>query len=153
MEPFVNSKILIADDDNDHLILFRRVIQQRFPEVEVAVVKDGQSLLHYIHLHPVDLLFLDLDLPDRTGFDCLQAIRKDPAVVDLPVVVYSGSAHLSDIQRSFLLHADFYLVKPFQLDHLVKALDTILAFNWREQSPVRHHYFMNNRFVPFNFPD
>jgi CheY-like chemotaxis protein len=88
-------------------------------------------------------------MPCKNGYDCLYEIRKDPALKDLPIVVYSSSAHMSDIQKSFLHRADFYLVKPFITEHLKTALKAILSVNWKEDPFIKNHYFINNRFVPY----
>jgi len=141
--------ILLADDDKDNAILFDRVIRKDYPSVQISHVGDGQQLIQCLHLHKVDLLFLDLNMPCKNGYECLQEIRKDPSLKELPIVVYSSSAQMSDIQKSFLNRADFYLVKPFNTDHLKTALKAILSVNWKEDPFIRNHYFINNRFVPY----
>ena len=141
--------ILLADDDQDHAKLFHRVIKDEYPSTRVSFVQDGQELMRFLNLNHVDLIFLDLNMPCKTGFECLNEIKIQKRFQDLPVVVYSSSAHLSDIQRSFMHKADFYLVKPFRTDHLKNALKMILSVNWKEDPPIRHHYFINNSFVPY----
>ena len=141
--------ILLTDDDKDHAILFSRVIKMEYPHVFISHVADGDQLIHYLHLHQVDLLFLDLNMPCKSGYECLLEIRNDPSLHDLPIIVYSGSAHLSDIQKSFIHRADFYLVKPFIIEHLKTALRKILSVNWKDNPPLKHHYFINNSFVPY----
>lgn len=141
--------VLMADDDRDHALLFERIIKQEYPFMQISYVQDGKRLIQFLHLNPVDLLFLDLNMPCKNGYECLQEIRKDPSVQDLPIVVYSGSAHLSDIQKSFLHQADFYLVKPFITDHLRTAVRMILSVDWKDDPPIKRHYFINNSFVPY----
>jgi CheY-like chemotaxis protein len=141
--------ILLADDDKDHAVLFERTIKKEYPSMKISYVNDGEQLLYFLHVNKVDLLFLDLNMPSKNGYQCLLEIRKEPSLKDLPIVVYSSSAHMSDIQKSFLHRADFYLVKPFITDHLKTALKAILSVNWKEDSFIRNHYFINNRFVPY----
>jgi len=141
--------ILLADDDRDHAILFERMIRKDYPTMKISFVNDGEQLIHFLHSNKVDLLFLDLNMPCKNGHECLQEIRKDPLLKDLPIVIYTISAHMSDIQRSFIHRADFYLVKPFNSEHLKTALKAILTVNWREDPFIRNHYFINNRFVPY----
>jgi len=143
------SHILLADDDNDHAVLFGRIIKEEYPAITISYVNDGERLLQFLHLNQIDLLFLDLNMPCKDGYECLHEIRMDPSLKDLPIIVYSSSAHLSDIQKSFIHRADFYLVKPFKTDHLRTALKQILSVNWRDNPTIRQHYFINNRFVPF----
>lgn len=141
--------ILLADDDRDHILLFDRMIRNDYPFIKLSFVNDGEQLIHFLHLTKIDLLFLDLNMPCKSGYECLQEIRKDPSLKELPIVVYSSSAHMSDIQKSFVNRADFYLVKPFNTEHLKNALKAILSVNWKEDPFIRNHYFINNRFVPY----
>ena len=141
--------VLMADDDKDHALLFERIILKEHPGITVSYVSDGEQLMHFLHLHPVDILFLDLNMPCKNGHECLQEIKKERGLKDLPIVVYSSSAHLSDIQKSFLNKADFYLVKPFITDHLKRAIQMILSVDWKDDPPIKRHYFINNSFVPF----
>jgi len=141
--------ILLADDDRDHAALFARIIKKEYPSINLFHVSDGQQLIQFLHLNKTDLLFLDLNMPCKDGYECLQEIRKDPSLKELPIIVYSSSAHLSDIQKSFIHRADFYLVKPFKTDHLKTALKTILSVDWKENPSIKQHYFINNRFVPY----
>jgi CheY-like chemotaxis protein len=141
--------VLMADDDRDHALLFERVIMKEYPSVKTSFVSDGEQLMHFLHLHAVDILFLDLNMPSKNGYECLQEIRKETALKNLPIVVYSSSAHLRDIQKSFLNNADFYLVKPFITEHLKRAVQMILSVDWQDDPPIKRHYFINNSFVPF----
>jgi len=52
-------------------------------------------------------------MPGKNGYECLHEIRENPSLRQLPVIVYSSSSHMRDIQKSFIHQADFYLVKPF----------------------------------------
>jgi CheY-like chemotaxis protein len=141
--------ILLADDDLDHATLFKRIVKAVCPEAKISHVTDGEKLTQFLHLGHIDLLFLDLNMPCKNGYECLQEIKKDSSLKDLPVVVYSSSAHLSDIQKCFIHKADFYLVKPFKMDHLKTAIKMILSVDWNNNPPIKKHYFMNNRFVPY----
>jgi CheY-like chemotaxis protein len=141
--------VLMADDDRDHALLFQRLIIKEYPSVKISYVCDGEQLMHFLHLHAVDILFLDLNMPFKNGYECLQEIRKEAGLKNLPIVVYSSSAHLRDIQKCFLNDADFYLVKPFITEHLKRAIQMILSADWQDDPPIKRHYFINNSFVPY----
>ena len=143
-------QVLIADDDHDHVLIFKRILEREFPRITTHAVHDGNQLIQFLHLHPVDLVFLDLNMPCKNGHECLMEIKKDVNLQHIPVVVYSSSAQVTDIRRSFIHQADFYLVKPFISEHLVNALKMILSVDWKkEDAPIKNHYFINNRFVPY----
>ena len=141
--------VVLADDDRDHGILFERALHRAAPSITFTQVFDGEALLKYITLYKVDLLFLDLRMPCRNGHECLEAIKTNPALSDIPVIVYSCSCQMTDIQKSFVHQADVYMVKPFSAEHLDRALQSLLAIDWKGDLSVRRHYFINNRFVPF----
>jgi CheY-like chemotaxis protein len=143
------SRIVLADDDLDHGILFRHILKKVRPSAEIRIAHNGDQLLPLLGKFHPDILFLDLNMPCKNGFECLQELRQDEQFNKLPVVVYSSSAKMSDIQKSYLHEADLYMVKPFNADHLRTALESILNMDWRQASSFKRHYFINNRFVPF----
>jgi CheY-like chemotaxis protein len=141
--------IMLADDDNDHGILFRHILKAVHPEARISIAKDGQELLDMLEKNHPDILFLDLNMPCKNGFECLQEIRNSANFKNLPVVVYSSSTHMNDIQKSYLHQADLYMVKPFNASHLKTALESVLKMDWRQASSFKRLYYINNRFVPF----
>lgn len=106
--------VVLADDDEDHALLFHFVLKQTDPSKILTIVKNGEELMHYLDSNIPDLLFLDLDMPVKHGFQCLKEIRNNPQMEKLPIVVYSSSTLMIDIKRSYLHKADLYMVKPFQ---------------------------------------
>jgi CheY-like chemotaxis protein len=141
--------IVLADDDPDHGFLFQLVLKQVDPKRKLTKVTDGAALLDYLSHSIPGLVFLDLNMPCKNGYECLQEIRELPELIDLPVVVYSSSTQMNDIQRSYIHKADLYMVKPFNSYHLKNALELILSMDWRRNYPQERFYFINNRFVPF----
>lgn len=141
--------ILLAEDDLDQAFLFGHILAKVDPVIRLSTVHDGDGLLDFLRLHCPDLLFLDLNMPCLSGLKCLEAIRREEACRNLPVVVYSSSCRQSDIRDSYHSHADLYMVKPFCSDHLVNALEAILKMEWKENASSQKLYFINNKFVPF----
>lgn len=146
--PIINH-ILLADDDKDHGILFSRILQKVDPQKNLSCVYDGEELFKFLKNHHVDMIFLDLRMPCKDGHECLIDLKNSDFYKHIPVIVYSSSSSMTDIQKSFIHRADFYMVKPFNSDHLKNALESILSTNWNDGSPMKKHYYMNNRFVPF----
>ena len=141
--------LVLADDDSDHGVLFKRILRELAPEIHFKQVYNGEELLKFLYMYKTDLLFLDLRMPCKNGHECLDEIKSNPVLNDLPIIVYSSSCQISDIQKSFSHQADVYMVKPFSGEHLKKALQMVLAIDWKGNLPIRRHYFMNNRFVPY----
>ena len=147
-EPYMNH-VVLADDDKDHGFLFRMVLKQVDPSKTVSIVKDGAELMDFLKKKVPDLLFLDLNMPCKNGLECLTEIRQDLQLKDLPIVVYSSSTPMTDIQKSYLHEADLYMVKPFNSFHLRNALESIIKMDWIKETREQKYYFINNRFVPF----
>jgi len=141
--------VVLADDDQDHAFLFERILKQVNPQHTLTVATDGSQLLQLLLTQPPDVLFLDLRMPSKNGIECLKEIKNTPELNQLPVVVYSSSSKMTDIQRSYLHQADLYMVKPFHTDHLQNALQAVLTMDLKQTTTIRNHYFINNRFVPF----
>ena len=146
--PLVNH-VILADDDHDHGTLFERVLKGVDPSRKLTVARDGEELLRLLAQLKPEILFLDLNMPHKSGIECLQEIRRDVTLKDLKVVVYSSSSRMSDIRRSYVHKADLYMVKPFHTEHLRNALDIVLNRDHWQRAALKKHYYINNRFVPF----
>lgn len=149
MNRVVSNYIVLADDDRDHGILFHHILKNVDPLKKLAVVTDGAALMNLLSKSLPEILFLDLTMPYKTGLECLQEIRANPQLKEMKVVVYSSSAKMTDIQKSYVHKADLYMVKPFNSEHLRNALETVLKQDWWQKAPSQNQYFINNRFVPF----
>lgn len=143
------NRVVLADDDPDHGLLFQIVLRQVDASKNLAIVKDGSELMYLLDRYVPDLLFLDLNMPCKNGYECLVEIRQRTELKNLPIVVYSSSTHMTDIQKSYVHKADLYMVKPFNSLHLRNALESILKMDWIENYSKEKYYFINNRFVPF----
>jgi CheY-like chemotaxis protein len=78
-----------------------------------------------------DLLFLDLNMPKKSGIECLIEIKQMQFLNDLTVVIYSTSSSEKDIEDTFLNGANIYLKKPSDLAVLRKTLLHVLTVNWQ----------------------
>jgi CheY-like chemotaxis protein len=75
------------------------------------------------------LILLDLDLPDMHGSEVIQHLQKNPATARIPVVVISGDATPSQIERLLILGARNYLTKPFEVESFLAVVDEVLEEN------------------------
>jgi CheY-like chemotaxis protein len=89
----------------------------------LAFLRREQS---YAHAPRPDLILLDLNLPRVDGREVLRALKKDPALKTVPVVVLTSSAAEDDILRTYELHANCYITKPVNIQGFIdvaKAVD------------------------------
>ncbi|MFZ1887926.1 MAG: response regulator [Candidatus Binataceae bacterium] len=104
-------RVLVADDDQAAAILISTVLRHAGFTCQFA--RDGQSALRIARETVPDLLLLDVGLPEMDGFAVLSAVRNDPAICKLPIIVVTGRNDEDDIVKGFALGADDYITKPF----------------------------------------
>jgi len=117
------SKVLVIEDRPDVAELIEVVLEEE--GFDVAVAYDGKSGLEKFREDRPDLVLLDLILPDIHGFDVFQQMQAIDA--EVPIVMLTGQARLSDRRTGIELGAEEYLVKPFASDELVKKVRDVLA--------------------------
>ncbi|HWN42877.1 MAG TPA: response regulator, partial [Thermoanaerobaculia bacterium] len=105
------SVILVVDDSEENRDMLARRLRRHGHEVLTAA--GGQSGLDVLARTPVDLVLLDVMMPDLDGYAVLQQIKGDPARRDIPVLMISALDELESVVRCIQLGADDYLGKPF----------------------------------------
>jgi two-component system response regulator len=131
--------LLLVDDSPDELELAARALR-REPLVEAVEVADGgrpalDLLQAAVRGAGADALpavmLLDLKMPGLDGFDVLRAVRSDPRLAALPIVVLTSSGERSDLERCYALGANSYVVKPVDFDDFEQALRHVGRY-WSE---------------------
>lgn len=146
-------KILLADDDKDDRFLFREALSELAISTELETVHDGEQLMTYLEAHSdqlPDVLFLDLNMPKKNGFECLTEIKNNPKLVNLPVIMFSTSYprdinYEEDmIKMLYRIGAQDYIRKPGDFselkkiikDTLEKITQTILTKDLKNKKPI-----------------
>ena len=86
--------IVLADDDADDCFFFEKALKEIPIEINLSIVRDGDQLLSYLFEnieHLPDVIFLDLSMPRKTGFECLQEIKENDKLKNIHVVMLSTS--------------------------------------------------------------
>ena len=114
--------ILLVDDDPADVLIIREALESTGAHA-VHVVDDGLQALAYLRREGLfsgvarpDLVFLDLNLPLKSGQEVLAEIKADPDLCVIPIVIVSSSDAPGDIMTSYATHANGYLVKPGTFD-------------------------------------
>ena len=115
-------EILIVEDNRGDSELLRSAFSGWEAETNLTVVEDGEQALLYVHhmgkyasSPQPDLILLDLNLPRRSGIEVLTAIKSDPDLQQIPVVVLTTSDRKEDVANAYRLHANSYLTKSVDL--------------------------------------
>lgn len=129
-------KILLADDDDDDRLLFMDVLREYSHESTLTVAYNGEHLMNILRSDgPPDVLFLDLNMPLKNGIECLDEIRGDEKLKQLPVVIFSTSSHPGTINKMYDNGAHLYVRKPNDFGTLRRVIHAVLGKDWLH--PVR----------------
>lgn len=120
--------VLLADDDNDDRKFFADALEELKVPCKLTDIPDCVELLAIISKESKpDIIFLDLNMPNLSGLECLQEIRQNKRFDDVPVAIYSTSSNRKDIVRSYNGGANMYVVKPNRFDEIVNILQNIFS--------------------------
>ena len=128
-------EILMVDDNPADIDLTSEVLAQSKEHFHMNAVSDGAEALSFLRRQgkyneaPVpDLVVLDLSLPRKDGCEVLSKIKSDPALAQIPVVIFTTSQARSDVNRSYNLGANCYMRKPGNLPEFVAAVQCMVEF-------------------------
>jgi CheY-like chemotaxis protein len=117
-------RILIADDKATSRELLRTVLERLGYAVSEAA--DGEEAVQKARAETPDLILLDLQMPIRSGYEVLGALRQDPRFVALPILALTASAMQGDRERALAAGFTDYLTKPVALAHLRDEIRRLL---------------------------
>lgn len=122
-------RILLADDEENDRILFADALSELKTKTLIHTVNDGVELMEYLTDKDNSLphlLFLDLNMPRKNGFECLKEIRANDKFNDIAVAIFSTSLAEKDIEETLVNGANVYINKPNSFDALKQALNKVV---------------------------
>jgi CheY-like chemotaxis protein len=144
------TRILLVDDDKDDCSFFEEALKETGLAATVRVINDSTRLMD--HLSDGDgslpnLIFLDLNMPNVDGKECLREIRKTENLKDTPVIIFSTACRTRDVEETFAIGANLYVQKPTGFDLLKKILKKVLQLDWKNylQERKRNKFVFTNR--------
>ncbi|MEO7047616.1 MAG: response regulator [Ferruginibacter sp.] len=112
-------KVIVADDDNDDLLLFQEALKETCPDTELESVTNGQQLLALLNTTSLpEAVFIDLNIPGKNGRECLYEIRHKEEYNEMLVIVLSGSHSQAEINYCLETGADYFFIKPSSFGEL-----------------------------------
>jgi two-component system, OmpR family, alkaline phosphatase synthesis response regulator PhoP len=118
------SKILVVEDDPDIANLIRHYLEKSGHTVQNLTT--GAGVLTRLRADPADLVILDLMLPEIDGLAICQAMRNDPAMARIPVIMVTARGDEADRVAGFELGTDDYVTKPFSPKELAARVTALL---------------------------
>lgn len=142
--------IFLTDDDTDDCMLFSEALQEIYSEKEarLTISNDGVKLMEVLDETvppPPEVIFLDLNMPRKNGFECLTEIRQTPKLSSIPVVIFSTSSNNDIVDKSYQHGANYYICKPQSYSLLKKTIKYVLSFDGKKLSeqPGRDNFVIN----------
>ena len=129
------AEILLAEDRISDVELMQEALHEFGKCHHLHVVRNGEEALAFLYQQGnygnaprPDLILLDLNLPKLNGREVLAAIKADPKLKLLPVVVLTTSTTAQDILQSYELHANCCITKPADLDRFIEVVQATMKF-------------------------
>lgn len=133
----------IAIDDEPLALALISDYIQRIPELKLLhTFEDAVSGARYLEHHPVDLLFIDINMPDINGTDLVRALKQQPLTI-------FTTAHRQFAYEGFELEAIDYLLKPIPFERFSKAVQravSLKAFRYPAPIPSDRHFFVRSEY-------
>jgi CheY-like chemotaxis protein len=121
-------KFLLTDDDLDDVELFREALSDIDSSISCNYANDGKEAIEKLRNKKVEdpqIIFLDVNMPEMNGWECLSILKQEERFKDIPVIMYSTSSSKQDAQKALALGALCFYEKPNNFKLLRNFLDLI----------------------------
>ena len=125
--------ILFADDDPDDRALFCKAVEEVDADIKCHTMEDGYIVLKYLRDEANELpdyIFLDLRMPRMSGKKCLEEIRADERLKNIPVIIYTTSDDVEDSKNMAELGATHFVTKPTNPEEIYYLISMVLTEKW-----------------------
>jgi DNA-binding response OmpR family regulator len=121
----VTKKVLIADDEPNIVAAIEFLLRSRGYEVHTAA--DGGEALRAVERVVPDLVVLDVMMPQTSGYEVCQTIRKRAEWRHIKILMLSAKGRDAEVVKGVAMGADLYVTKPFSTRELLARIDALLA--------------------------
>jgi len=123
---FHSKKILLVDDDMRNLFALTKILKER--AMEIIKAENGKNALEMLELHPeIDLVLMDIMMPEMDGYDAMKQIRSQVKFAKLPVIALTAKAMKDDKQKCIDAGANDYITKPIDVERLLSLMRVWLS--------------------------
>ena len=123
----IQETVLLIDDDSDDQQLFREALEVINPELIFHGVFNGIEALEKLKTPPPPkAIFMDINMPQMDGFQCLKALKASKDLSGIPVIMFSTSRSPDDIRRALDLGAIYFITKTDTFNALVVKLNEVI---------------------------
>ncbi|NLC95067.1 MAG: sporulation transcription factor Spo0A [Bacilli bacterium] len=138
-------KVFITDDSREHVTMMREIINLQENMEVVGCTYDGMSLLEKLKTTDVDVLLLDIVMPNFDGIQVLQKLNSDPSYKrPKSIIVFSAFNQESLLTKSSELGADYFVMKPFNVNYIINLINDLGTKNSINKKPKTNVYAIQN---------
>jgi len=120
--------VLIVDDEQHIRLLIEQTLEELEDEgVQLLTAQDGEEALEVIEIHKPELVFLDVMMPKKNGFEVCAAIKHERGMASTRVVLLTAKGQAVDREAGMAAGADRYVTKPFDPDELLATARELLG--------------------------
>jgi CheY-like chemotaxis protein len=139
-----NASVLITDDNAGWCEILSQAFADIAPSIAINIANNGRKLMETLNREAVelpDLILLDINMPGKNGLECLEEIKKDKRLKNIPIVIHSSSINASEVDISYQMGASLYMPKPDSYYELKHMLATMLQMDLqRTATPERKDF-------------
>lgn len=117
---------MVADDEESVVELLSAIFDQD-PKYELIIARDGEEALDVARRQKPDVLFLDVLMPKRTGYEVCRILKAEPSTAKVKVVIFTALTREIDQQRAREAGADDFIAKPFSPTTILQKLEELLG--------------------------
>lgn len=131
--------LLLADDDSDDCLFFKEALEELPVVASLTTVNDGVQLMDFLSSNSENLpdaLFLDLNMPRKSGFECLSEIKVIDKLKHLPIIIFSTSLDLDVVDSLYAKGANYYIRKPGDFSALKEVI--LEAITLTKKPNIKH---------------
>ena len=126
--------VILAEDDEEDVLLFETVLSELNQDIKVDVATDENELMKILKQVSTlpEMIFLDLNMPNKNGFECLSEIKSNEKWNSIKIVILSTSSQPQQIEIAYKSGADLYLAKPVSYSHFKSMMEKCISLNWED---------------------
>ena len=131
-----NFQILLADDDEDDCMFFKEALEELSLCASLKTVNNGVELMDFLANNLPNLpqvLFLDVNMPRKSGAECLSEIKRNEKFKHLPVIIYSTSSNIDVMDQLYGKGAQYYIRKPADFSSLKSVISRTIELIKQER--------------------
>lgn len=120
----MGARILVADDS----VTIQKVVELTFSKEDFQIVpaRSGEEAIRKAHEVRPDLMLIDLVMPDKSGYEVCETLRKDPILKDVPIILLTGTFEAFDKNEGARVGANDFVTKPFESQILIGKVKQLL---------------------------